>query len=203
MDLSDKILKYSECMEEIKKRIEVIEDLLDNSITTSYLITNVEFSCIQIRKILELIALSAVVANKVEFQKLQENLGKLWNAKDIVKKLEVINPKFYPEPIRLQHFNGDPNNTRTQPVKSGYLTREEFLSIYALCGGLLHAQNPFSNKKQFSQTSKVIPNWLKKIKKLLNQHVVTLVGETNMIMIIMNFGYKEKVSIGAYGVASN
>lgn len=203
MDLNDKVLKYSECMEEVKKRVEVIEALLDNSITTSYLITNVEFSCIQIRKILELIAFSALVANKVEYQKVQENLGKLWKAKDIVKNLEVINPNFYPEPIKLQYFNGDPNNTRTQPVKTGYLTREEFLNIYARCGGLLHAQNPFSKKKEFLQTSKVIPMWLAKVKKLLNQHVVTLVGETNMIMVIMNFGYKEKVSIGAYGKNCN
>lgn len=198
MDLNDKITKYSECMEEVKKRVEVIESLINGAATTPYLIINVEFACVQVRKILELIALSGLVANKSEFQKVKMNLENLWNAKDIVKTLEIINPRFYPEPIVLQCFNGDPNNTRTQPVTSGYLTRKEFFDIYSRCGGLLHAQNPFSKKKEFTQTYKVIPNWLGKIKKLLNQHIVNLVDEGHMVMVLMNFGYDAKVSIGGY-----
>ncbi len=203
MDLKYKIEKYAECMEEVKKRVVVIESLLNKTVNTPYLITNVEFACIQVRKILELVALSGLIANKVEFQKVKMNLENLWNAKDIIKTLETINPKFYPEPIILQSLNGDPNNTRTQPVKSGYLMREEFLDIYARCGGLLHAQNPFSKKKEFTQTYEVIPRWLEKIKKLLNQHVVNLVDESHMVMVIMNFGYDAKVSIGGYGQASS
>jgi hypothetical protein len=198
MDLKNKIEKYLECMEEVKKRVEVIESLINKTVATPYLITNVEFACIQIRKILELVALSGLVANKSEYQKIKMNLENLWNAKDIVKTLQVINPKFYPEPIVLQGFGGDPNNTRTQPVTSGYLTGDEFLDIYARCGGLLHAQNPFSRKKEFENTYKVIPSWLEKLKKLLNQHIVNLVDESHMIMVLMNFGYDANVSIGAY-----
>ena len=77
MDLKDKIVKYSECMEEVKKRVEVIESLINKTVTTPYLITNVEFACVQVRKILELTALSGLVANKVEFQKVKMDLSKL------------------------------------------------------------------------------------------------------------------------------
>ncbi len=203
MELNDKVQKYTECMEEVKKRLGVIESLLNKSLSTPYLITNVEFACIQFRKVLELIALSGLIANKAEFQRVKENLQDLWNAKDILKTLEAINPKYYPEPIILQGWNGDRNNTRTIPIKSGFLTREEFLNIYARCGGLLHAQNPFAKKKEFGEAYKVLPKWLEKVKTLLNQHVVRLVDENTMIMVFMNLGYESKVSIGAYEKKSN
>src|SRR5690606_3963113 len=105
--------------------------------------------CIQIRKILELIALSSLAANQTEYQKVKSNLANLWKATDIIKCIEAINPKHYPEPIALQCWNGDPNYTRTRPVTEKYLKRDELFDIYARCGGLLHAQNPFGKKKDF------------------------------------------------------
>jgi len=198
MKLNEKVAKYSECMEEIKRRVEVVEALLSKSFTTPYAVTNAEFACIQVRKILELLALSSVVANKNELERVQASLERLWNAKDISKTLYSINPNYYPQPIFLEGFNGDPNNTRTRPVKAGYLTRDDFLNIYSRCGGLLHAQNPFAKKKEFLETYNAAGSWVIKIKKLLNQHIVNLVDETTMIMVLMNFDYKDKVSIGAY-----
>lgn len=190
--------KYKECMKEAKRRIEVVDQVISRKITTGILITDVELMCIQIRKILELIALSSVAANQVEYQKVSNNLAKLWNAKDIVKSLDPINPKHYPEPIILQGWNGDPNHTRTQPVNNGYLTRDELFDIYSRCGGLLHAQNPFGKNKDFVQASKVIPIWLKKIGTLLDKHIVNLVDSDAMIMVILNLGYENDVSVGVY-----
>jgi hypothetical protein len=200
MDINEKVERYRECMEEIKRRVKVLEALLSGKFSTPYPITNTELACLQIRKILELAALAAVVANKLELETTQANLDRLWNAKEIVKAVQVVNPKHFPEPIELQCFNGDPNITRTHPAKAGYLTHEEFQSIYSVCGGLLHAQNPFAKKKRFQETYAVIGKWVEKIKKLLNQHVVNLVDETTMIMVFVNFDYEEPVSIGAYGV---
>lgn len=203
MDILHQAKKYHECMGEAKRRIEVVDKVINKEITTNILITDVELMCIQIRKILELIALSSVAANQAEYQKVRSNLATLWNAKDIVKNIEAINPKYYPEPILLQGWNGDPNNTRTQPVKEKYLTRDELFDIYARCGGLLHAQNPFAKKKDFKQAAMVIPNWLKKIKTLLDKHIVNLVDSDTMFMVILNLGYEKEVSVGIYGSTQN
>jgi hypothetical protein len=185
-------------MDEIKKRVEVVEAILNNKVSTSYLITNVELICIQIRKILELIALSSMVANKEEYQKVKDNINSAWRTKDILKNLSTINPNYYPQPIILQCWNGDINNTRTQPVKTGFLTREELLNIYSICGGLLHAQNPFAHKKQFENILKQVPSWLKKIKILTNVHIVQLIDENTMFIAIINFDYEKDVSVGVY-----
>ncbi|MDR7152012.1 hypothetical protein J2W49_003988 [Hydrogenophaga palleronii] len=202
MSIKIQAQKYKECMKEAKRRIEVVDQLISRKITTGILITDVELMCVQIRKILELIALSSLAANQVEYQKISNSLAKLWNAKEIVKNLEPINPKYYPEPIVLQGWNDDPNHTRTQPVKSGYLTRDELLDIYSRCGGLLHAQNPFGRSKDFVQACKVIPVWLKKIKSLLDKHIVNLVDSETMIMVILNLGFENDVSVGVYWKSS-
>ncbi|WP_428023159.1 hypothetical protein [Arcobacter sp.] len=198
MTIQDKKNKYTICMNEIKKRVEVVESILNNKVSTPYLITTVELICIQIRKILELIALSSMVANKEEYQKVKDKIEKAWNAKDILNELKTINLNHYPQPMVLQCGNGDVNNTRTQPVQSGFLTREELFNVYSICGGLLHAQNPFAHKKQFENILKQVPSWLIKIKKLINVHVVQLVDESTMFIAIINFDYEKDVSVGVY-----
>lgn len=198
MTIQDKKNKYTACMDEIKKRIRVVEAILNNKLSTSYLITNVELICIQIRKILELIALSSLVANKEEYQKVKKYIERAWKAKDILKDLNTINPNYYPQPIVLQCWNGDINNIRTQPVQSGFLTREELLNIYSICGGFLHAQNPFAYKKQFESILKLVHSWLKKIKTLTNVHIVQLIDENTMFIAIINFDYEKDVSVGIY-----
>ncbi len=198
MSLGKKAKLYKKCMVEAKKRIEVVESVLNGVTKTPYIITNAELILIQVRKIIELIALSAVVANEEEYKKVKSNLEKLWNAKAIIKELDVINPRYYPKPIVLQCWNGDPNNTRTQPIESGFLKREELLNIYANCGGLLHAENPFGKEKRFHKFLSDAPKLMLKITALLDKHVVNLLGDNNMIMVLMNLGYEKEVQIGVY-----
>ena len=52
------IVKYRDCLWEIKKRIDVIKSHLNGRYFTEHLITDVELMCLQFRKIVELIALS-------------------------------------------------------------------------------------------------------------------------------------------------
>ena len=86
-------------------------------------------------------------------------------------------------------------------MKGKYLTRAELFDIYARCGGLLHAQNPFAKTKDFNQANKVIPTWLTKIRTLLDTHIVNLVDSETMIMVILNLGYEQDVSVGVFGKA--
>ena len=198
MNIQNKRDKYTICMDEIKIRVKIVEQVLNNKINTSYLIVNVELVCIQIRKILELIALSSIVANKEEYQKVKKAIERAWKTKEILKELNLINPNYYPQPITLECWNGDNNNTRTKPVKSGFLTREELLNIYAICSDMLHAQNPFAEKKQFNRILKLVPTWLKKIKTLTNIHIIQLIDENTMIISIINFEYEKEVSVGIF-----
>ena len=89
---------YCNCMEEIKRRTSAVSAVLQGPYTTLYRITNLEFLCLQVRKILELIALASMAAYKDEYARQHEKFAKEWRAKRILKELEILNPGFYPVP---------------------------------------------------------------------------------------------------------
>ena len=88
--------QYADCMEEIKKRTTVVNGFLIREYHAKYVQTTAESICLQIRKILELIALGSLVANRPEYQKYRKNFRRDWNAKRILETLERANPNLYP-----------------------------------------------------------------------------------------------------------
>ena len=178
--------KYIACMEEIKKRTEVVTAFINGEITSKYLITTVESVFLQFRKILELIALSSLVANHEKYSKCHANFKKHWKAKQILNELEKINPKFYPYPTKQIPVSEGLYNT--PKIKSGYLTKEDFIELYDRCSNMLHSNNPFSDQKQEdikNILSKEAPEWLDKIIILLNHHHVHPIDDELMYILIM------------------
>ena len=88
------IIKYCNLMEEIKKRTAVIDVFLSGSKHALFKATTIESTCLQLRKILELIAMGSLVANKKAFSKVYENFSKCWNAEYIFKDIGRINTEF-------------------------------------------------------------------------------------------------------------
>jgi hypothetical protein len=58
------IERYCKCVEEIKNRVEAVHAILQKRSTTICQATNIEFMCLQIRQILELIALGSLVTDE-------------------------------------------------------------------------------------------------------------------------------------------
>lgn len=56
--------KYIDCMEEIKLRTKVIYGFIDNTCTAMYVQTTSECVALQVRKILELIALASIAEGR-------------------------------------------------------------------------------------------------------------------------------------------
>ena len=180
------IIKYRDNLFDIKKRTEVIVEHLTDVRNEKYLITEVEFLCLQFRKILELIALSSLVANKEEYSKQHEKFAKHYNARLIFQDLERVNPDFYPVPTRqnLKKVDGQ-RIFDLQHVTDGYLTKDDFLSIYEKCGGMLHAENPYGQRRDIQAIKDEFPIWMNKIIVLLNHHNIKLVDGETMIIALM------------------
>src|ERR1035437_4908675 len=90
---------YCKLMNEVKMKTTAIAEIRNGTKSTSFVITNIEFCCLQIRKIIELVALSSLVANKNQFERLMIKFEHLWNLKEILKDIKKLNPDFYPQPI--------------------------------------------------------------------------------------------------------
>lgn len=184
MDKKD-IEKYCDLMEEIKNRMKAVSEFslfLDN---TMFNATTVESMALQIRKTLELIAFSSLIANKRAYSKQYENFTKHWNAKHLLKDLERINPNFYPNPILEQAVNQSDLKSMIHDKKEEYLTKKRFELIYEKCGAILHAENPYGRKIDYSYYRENLPKWYNEIMGLLNSHQIRLLNDKIMYIIHM------------------
>ena len=183
--------KYADVMNEIKRRTKVIYSFLNGERNAMYNVVNAELMCLQIRKILELIALGSLVANQRIFLKKIQTLQKMWNAKYILNDIEKLNPDFYPKPIHEKPSKQNGVKNDLIDIKEGYLTKKDFVEIYDKCGRILHAENPLGNGIDYKYYEKNIPIWMNKIKKLLNSHTIKLLNDKNMYLVHMQEDGKE------------
>lgn len=175
---------YANCMEEIKRRTRAVFAVLQGRCTTPYPITNIEFMCLQIRKILELIALASLASHKEEFARQHKKFAEMWRAKKILEDLEKLNPGFYPIPTEQVHDkSGEVFEVRG--ISKPYLTKADFVEVYERCSSLLHADNPYGSPKNLEEITASIPSWMDKIKNLLNHHHVQLLSGRHQLWVLM------------------
>ncbi len=181
--------KYVSCMEEIKKRTNVVRAFAQKEINAKYLVTTVESAVLQVRKILELIALSSLVVNKEQYSKKRKDFYKDWHATKILATLEKVNPSFFPRPIKRRRSTSLSVEWELDGVESGYLTRDDFIILYNRCCGLLHAENPLleSGSSQDLRTFlfQEVPNWMNRIIALMDHHIMQPVNDDKMYAVIM------------------
>lgn len=195
--MTNDIQKYIACMEEIKRRTAIITDFLEKKKITGYLMTDVEFICLQFRKLRELIALSSLCANRKKFEEMRSNFHKEWDANKILKTLERINPRFYPCASKQIIDAKTRKVIETKPVKDGFLRREELPRILWKCGEFLHAFNPYSHSQVPAPEAlwKTFREWLRKVMTLLNHHQTQLVDSRMQLWVVMQAAQDGKVHV--------
>jgi hypothetical protein len=188
------IIKYCNLMEEVKKRTSVIDIFLSGSSNALYKATTIESICLQFRKILELIAMGSLVANKKAFSQIYSDFSKCWNAEYIFKDIERINPEFYPSPI-IEVPSTKPGLKMDWKDKehTEYLTKQDFVKLYKKCGAIMHSGNPYGSQVDYGYYDKNIPDWRTKIISLLNTHKIHLLNDENIYLIHMREERDNKV----------
>lgn len=182
MDNSRVRRKYLDLMWEAEKRLEVLNGFINKEISSLYLQTTIESEALQLRKVLELIAYASLVAHKEEYENVRNDISKDWHGSRILRKIEQLNPSFYPVPT-----NGVKNG-KWKKLKGGFLTRKQFETLYDKCGNVLHSKNPFSKVSQRSLAfHKKVPDYVARIEKLLTEHTVKLVGGGDSIYVLVPF----------------
>ena len=165
-------------MWECRYRVETLRDFTSGKNHCTYLQTTVEAEALQLRKLLELIAFSSLVSYQKAYRSLRNDIAKDWHAARILRKIESINPEFYPVPTDGFDRKG------WHRVQGGYLTRKQFERLYDRCGAMLHSQNPLSKGKSSLAFHKKVPEYLDRIETLLSEHLVELAGSRELIHVI-------------------
>jgi len=158
-----------------------------------YKATTIESVYLQFRKILELIALGSLVANKGEFSKVYNDFAKYWNARSLLRDLERLNANFYPRPIVEVPSKRPRVKMDLQDKKDGFLSKDEFLKLYQKCGAIMHAGNPYGSQVDYEYYERNIQGWLDKVIGLLNSHTIRLVNDPKLYVVHMHEDRDDKV----------
>lgn len=190
---------YVSIMEEIKRRTSVVHSLLSKEITLIYPATQIETMALQIRMILELIALASLSANKSLFEENAKKFNKHWHPGDILKDIESINPGFFPEPIKEVPSKTPGVVNDLIALKDGCITKDELIEAHGRCGNILHAQNPYGRGIDYDEFRKSIESSITKIVCLLNCHKIHLINQPNFYLIHMKEDRDDRVHYYTFG----
>ena len=170
---------YLKSMYEFRERTVAVGSMCNNiyMVKKGCNVFDVEYICLQIRKLLELIVMSSLIMNKEAFEKAEKSFKTMWNAKLILKDIKRTHPHFFPMSINGTLNKNENGSWVMDEIDHEPLTEESFCKIYDKCGAALHIPNPFSeNENLYHELGEKIPIWLDKIYLTMENHMVFLYG---------------------------
>lgn len=175
---------YAFFMEEIKVRLTRLRRMLSGEITFSDEAADYEVIAVNLRKILELIAFSSLIANREAYAGAHARYAEHWKAKALLNAIEAINPDFYPKPL-MSEATVTEGVINFQPETGDVMTRADIEHLMDCCADVLHVWNPYTGKARTVDFRLPISEWLNRITRLLNIHTVRLAGTTDIILVMM------------------
>ncbi len=186
MNENKEIAKYIECLKDIKIRTDFAHKLLTQDIRKQPLVLVAENVSLQLRIILELIALSSIVANKKEYSKLRKSFATDWNGKRILEDVEKVNPNFYPKPLKQVINPSTKKVEKVIEIKNHVLSKEKYIEAYDFVSDYLHAHNIYSPPLQYDKAIKKLRTYISGIYVLLNHFSIQLPESDKQWWVVMN-----------------
>lgn len=172
---------YLDCMQSAKLRLRLAESIVDGKVKVGEEAAEMEFACLQIRKCLELIAFASVAAHKDTYAAAHAEFANHWRPLKLLKKLRDLHPDFYPQPVVVQReADGIVHLSR---IMNEYLTEADFVFLYEKLSDALHEWSPYRTDPRVIELTKPIGTWLDQMKRLLEWHIVQLVGTSDFWLI--------------------
>ena len=192
-DMTDAAIAYCNCMEDVKARLVLIKQITEGHSPLGSEGLDGEVVCLLLRRVLEQIAFSSLVAHRETYETVYKDLGTVWRAKALIERMEKLHPDFYPSPVRpgVSQYLGVHHHF--DPLNDGYLTKEDFVFLYNTASDGIHTWNPFKAAERILKFERPISEWVNRIMALLDYHLVHLVGTQDLWLIQMNSPEDNKV----------
>ena len=184
------IQRYTRVMQTIKGRKEHIDWIMDNAKSMGRVSTfMIESICLQLRMMIEDIAIACVIANAEEMPELAHGLRGQYRPNLILKELGKLNPECYPTPIveNVEGSQGHFRDTHTRP-EGDWLTRAEAVEEYGRLSNVIHRNlkaydgKPVDYLELYQQCG-----YLEyKIRNLLSHHHITVLNEDAMYRVLLS-----------------
>jgi hypothetical protein len=185
------VRKYEYVMHTIKGRKEHIEWIANSAGSmgrVSWFM--VESICLQLRMMIEDIAIACVIANASEMPELAHSLRGEYRPSLILKGLEKINPECYPTPVVKDETEGRDAGLMEIRLRPGcdWLTRHEAVQEYGRLSNVIHRNlkaydgGPVDYLELYRRCIRVE----NRISNLLSHHRIVVLEENMMYMVLMS-----------------
>ena len=185
---------YCNSMEDVKRRLTIVLSVVERVVSLGHQDFDAELVCVQLRKVLELIALASLSANKDKYSEVYKNFESHWHAERIIEALNKIHPEFYPKPVESASKDEIGNKQLTQ-LMEGFLSKDEFIMLYKKCSEVLHSRNPFRSDSLVIDFGYSIRDWVSRIQKLLKLHYISPAGSDDIWLVQMQHPEDGKVHL--------
>jgi hypothetical protein len=184
---------YCSCMEDAKARLMLIKSITLGHSPLGSDGLDAEVVCLLMRRVLEQIAFSSLVAHRETYDKFHNDVKTVWRAKRLLKQLEKAHSGFFPSPVRRGVSETVGVQHHFEPLEDGFLTKEEFIFLYDIASNGIHTWNPFKDAERILNFERSIAEWVLRIEMLLANHVVRFVGTNDLWLIQMDHPEDHKV----------
>jgi hypothetical protein len=175
---------YLRVILDIKARLRAIDKYMAQQPGLINITLEIEFMCLQMRSVLELIILGSLVTNSRHYNKTEEELKKMWRVRSMMKQLEPINKEFFPIPVEIVTLD-KPNHFDIRPYsKNDVLLKDELPDMYDSLCDFTHPKNPYAEEKDFAKMKVSLISWWYKIARLLDVYVIQLVDVKVKFLIL-------------------
>jgi hypothetical protein len=164
---------YADYMAAIRDRVNKVQTIMAGRIGTGDKDMDAELIFTQFRKIAEGMSYALLAANRVKYSATHSDISTVWKAKELIKRLNAVNPDFYPVGL-LEPLVHIPGFKHFERVPDGYLTKDDFSVLYQGSSGVLHVRNPYSTKDPTINVKHTVQEWVSRIQKLLSLHFVQI-----------------------------
>ncbi len=184
------VQRYTRVMETIKGRKEHVDWIMDSAESMGRVSAfMIESICLQLRMMIEDIAIACVIANAEEMPELVRSLRGEYRPSLILKGLEKINPECYPVPIveNIDGSHGSLRDTHERP-EGNWLTRDEAVEEYGRLSGVIHRNLKMydGNPADYLELYRKCGYLEYKIRNLLSHHHITVLEEDTMYRVLMS-----------------
>jgi hypothetical protein len=165
---------YCNCIDRVRYHVGVADTIFAGQINTGHRDLNAELIFLHLRKALEEIAFASLSANREKYSAARAGFATEWNARRMLGFIEKVNPNFYPLPLKPPQETA-PGRKFFDRVTDGYLTKEDFVTLYDGAAEVLHCRNPYASGDPTINVKYTVDEWSRRIKALLGWHFVQLV----------------------------
>lgn len=165
---------YCNCIARVRHHVSIADTVFAGRIDTGHRDLNAELIFLHFRKALEEIAFATLSANREKYSSARAGFATEWNARRMLGFVEEVNPNFYPVPLKPPQEIA-PGQKHFVRIEDGYLTQDDFVTLYDGSAEVLHCRNPYAPGDPTINVKYTVDEWSGRIKALLAWHFVQLV----------------------------